>query len=281
METIFCPTDFSPAAGNALQYANQLAHWLQARLVLFHNIPEPAMPAHQSFGGVLYAEPIRDPAHRQAQLARLEAWQDRLAGAGGSKPLRYESQVRYGPTQDNIAATALANGADLIVLGSKHGEGLRQLLKGSVVGEVIRQAPCPVLIIPPRAAFKPISRMVYASDLGDLKAAGAGFMARLAALFQTQVLFLHILQQYSDQERGKAEAAYDRFRQMLPQTDPAFHIETHAVIGEGLSQFCRRYQADLLIMGHHPQSSWENFLLGNHTTKLAAHADLPLLVLPK
>jgi nucleotide-binding universal stress UspA family protein len=279
METILCPTDFSAASRNALRYADQLARWMQARLILFHNIPEPAMPAHQSFGGVLYAEPIRDPGYRQARQDRLEAWKDQLASPGGSQPIGYESHVRYGLTQDNIAAEALANQANLIVLGSKHNEGLKRIIKGSVVSGVIRQSPCPVLIIPPHALFKPLTRLVYASSLMGEEAADAGFIARLAALFQARILFLHILMEYSAQEREQAEAAYDQFRQRLPQTDTAFYLETHADIGEGISQFTHRYQADLLIMGYHPHSSWESLLLENYTKKMASHPDLPLLII--
>jgi nucleotide-binding universal stress UspA family protein len=279
METILCPTDFSPASTNALQYADQLAHWMQARLVLFHNIYEPAMPAHQSFGGVLYEEPIRDPGHRQALLDRLEAWKEKLAGAGGSQPVPYESQVRYGETEDNIAAAALAHQAALVVLGSKHSEGLKQLLKGSVVDKVIRQAPCPVLIIPPHTVFKPLNRIVYASGLVGEAGPEAGFMARLAAMFQARILFLHILPEYSARDREQAEAAYEVFSHQLPATPTTFHLETHANIGEGISQFTQRHQADLLVMGYHPQRSWERFLFVNYTRKMAAHADLPLLII--
>jgi nucleotide-binding universal stress UspA family protein len=41
METILMPTDFSPAAGNALDYAVELAKFFDAQLILVHAYPIP------------------------------------------------------------------------------------------------------------------------------------------------------------------------------------------------------------------------------------------------
>jgi nucleotide-binding universal stress UspA family protein len=278
METILCPTDFSPSSRNAIRYADQLAHWMQARMILFHNIYEPVTAHAGSYGGVLYAEPIRDPGYRQARLARLNAWTNKLAIAGGSQPIRYESQIRYGVAQHNIAQEALTNRADLIVLGSKRDEGLKLIFSRSVVGEVIQQSPCPVLIIPPQATFKPLTRIVFATSLLGEDDADLSLIAQLAAAFQAQLLFLHIMTEYSAIERQEAEIIFNQFRQKLPDTNTDFYIETHQDIEEGISQFTRHHQADLLIIGYHPQSFWERILLGDHTQAIASHATLPVLI---
>lgn len=280
METIICPTNFSTSSEHAIRYADQLAHWMQARMILFHNINEPATAPAGSYGGVLYAEPIRDPGYREAQLARLNAWKNKLASAGGSQPIRYESQVSYGLAQHNIVGEALANRADLIVMGSKRDEGLKQIFRKSVVGDVIRQSPCPVLLIPPQATFKPLTRIVFATSLFGEDEADLGFIAQLTAAFQAQLLFLHIMPEYSAVERQEAETIFNRFRQKLPDTSTDFYIETHQDIEEGISQFTRHHQADLLIIGYHPQSFWERLLLGDHTQATASHATLPLLIIP-
>lgn len=279
METIFCPTDFSPASENAIRYADQLAHWLQARIILFHNIYEPLRPAIKSFGGVHYAEPIRDAGYRQQQLDQLHAWREKFAGTGGSQPVRYETKIRYGPTQDNIAEEAQRNHANVIVLGSKERQGLKQLFTGSVVGDVVRQSPCPVLIVPADTAFQPITKIVFAISLLDQNSADLAFLARLATLFQAKIFFLHILTQYSGSERQQVEAAFEQFRQSLPSTPAALHVETHDNIESGIVQFTRQLQADLLVMGYHPHSFLEGLILGDRTKSMASHPALPLLVL--
>jgi nucleotide-binding universal stress UspA family protein len=279
MHTIFCPTDFSPSSENALRYAGQLAHWIQAHVILFHNIFEPVTTRYGSYGGVLYSEPIRDQGHRQAQLARLEAWKSKLAGLGGSRPVSYGCQVRYGLTQVIIPEEAQANRADLVVLASKRGAGLKQLFRSSVGGEVIRQSPCPVLLIPSQATFTPVNTIVFATSLLEEDTPDLGFIAQLAATFQSQLLFLHILTEYSALERQEAETIFNHFRQKLPDTNTGFYVETHQDIEAGISQFIRQHQADLLVMGYHHHSPWERFLLGDPTQTIATPITLPLLVI--
>jgi nucleotide-binding universal stress UspA family protein len=116
---------------------------------------------------------------------------------------------------------------------------------------------------------------LFGEDEADLN-----LIAQLAAAFQARLLFLHIMPEYSAMERQEAETIFNRFRQKLPDTSTDFYIETHQDIEEGISQFTRHHQADLLIIGYHPQSFWERLLLGDHTQAIDSHATLPLLIIP-
>jgi hypothetical protein len=61
------------------------------------------------------------------------------------------------------------------------------------------------------------------------------------------------------------------------------HIYGHTREGHilaGINQFTRLHQANLLVIGYHPHSGWESFILGKHTQKMASHPNLPLLILP-
>ncbi|MGV3641665.1 MAG: universal stress protein [Adhaeribacter sp.] len=279
MQTILCPTDFSPASENATRYADQLALWAQARLVLLHNIHEPVAPDVKSFGGVMYAEPIRDPGLRQRQLDQLEALKARLSGAGGSRPVDYQTQLCYGQTHANIAAEARNSQASLVVVASKRHEAWKQLFQGSVLPDVIRQAPCPVLIVPPDATFRPYSKIVFASSLLEEESGDLHLVSELASLFQATILFLHILTEFSLKERRQAEAVFLRFRQKLPGANTTLFIETHDQISEGITRFTTQAQADLLVMGHHSYNFWESLFIEDFTQSVVRHSNLPLLVI--
>lgn len=279
MQTILCPTDFSPASEHAIRYADHLAHWMQAEMILFHNIHEPVAPDLKSFGGVLYAEPIRDPGQKQRLLDQLEALKGRLADKGGSSPLSYVTKLSYGLTHENIAAEARNSQASLVAVASKRGEGWKQLFQGSVLPDVVREAPCPVLIIPPDASFKPYKKIVFASSLLEDDSADMHMVAELADLFQAEILFLHILTEYSVEERQQAEAAFLQFRQKLPSANASLFIETHDQITEGINQFTQQAQADLLVMGYHSHSFWESLFLEDYTKNLVQQSHVPMLVI--
>ncbi|MGV3504553.1 MAG: universal stress protein [Adhaeribacter sp.] len=279
MQTILCPTDFSPASEQAIRYADQLAHWMQAQVVLLHNIHEAVAPDVKSFGGVLYAEPIRDAGQKQRQLDQLEALKARLTSAGGSRPVAYQTLLSYGQTHDNIAAEARHCQADLVVVASKRGEAWKQLFQGSVLPDVIRQAPCPVLVIPPDASFKPYSRIVFASSLLEEDSSDLHLVSELADLFQAAIYFLHILTEFSVREKRKAEAVFLRFRQKMPAANTSLYIETHDQITEGITRFATQAQADLLVMGYHSYNFWESLFIEDFTKRVVKHSNIPLLVI--
>ncbi|NWG86190.1 MAG: universal stress protein [Hydrogenophilaceae bacterium] len=60
-----------------------------------------------------------------------------------------EGRVVEGRTDEVIVATAEADGADLIVLGTHGRTGLKKILVGSIAERVIGQADCPVLVVKP------------------------------------------------------------------------------------------------------------------------------------
>ena len=59
-----------------------------------------------------------------------------------------ETVVEFGDPADAIRAAAMERRVDLIVVGSHHKGGLQRLLTGSVVAELQRDCPCPVLVVP-------------------------------------------------------------------------------------------------------------------------------------
>lgn len=85
-------------------------------------------------------EPGLVEAAREERLrALLEAAREEVAGEG-------EIQVEAGEPAEALASQGVE--LDLLVIGS-HGRGrLGRTLRGSVSGEVIRTAPCPVLVVP-------------------------------------------------------------------------------------------------------------------------------------
>ena len=74
------------------------------------------------------------------------ALRDRLAGAG----LTTTALLIEGPAAEKIAAEARRLGCGLIVVGAHQRGLLGHWLHGSTSQEVLRDAPCPVLVVPVR-----------------------------------------------------------------------------------------------------------------------------------
>jgi nucleotide-binding universal stress UspA family protein len=137
---ICCATDFSDASRFAMEEAADLARAFEAELVLVH--VHDTRP--QIGTGVI--EWSRLPfALAAVDLERdICAWRCEAEKRSGS---RVRSAVLAGDPAAEIVRFARERGADLLVVG-KHGRTrLERFVLGSVAEKVVRQAPCPVLVV--------------------------------------------------------------------------------------------------------------------------------------
>jgi nucleotide-binding universal stress UspA family protein len=284
METILIPTDFSAAAEKAIRYVKDLAQRTPCRLVLLHTIYEPVLTESIPYGGVPYgglpyAEPFRDPEYRQAQQHKLDDLKKSLQKKPWLMPTSFDTKIRYGETKDIISQVAHEEQADLIVLGTEGSAGLEEIVQGSVIAGVIKRAPCPVLIIPPKAVFRNIHKIVFATDLEGEPYGEVVFVSKLAGLFDAEILFLHVLDQDTPARHQKAQQDLERFKKRLAFRKASFHLQVNSHIEAGIQEFARHHKADLLVMAYHPRNFWQHLVAKDYTQKMAYHTTLPLLVI--
>ena len=134
---ICCPTDFSESSRGALEEAAQIARRYGASLTLLH-VVEPAATAAE----VAFAPP---PGWAEdASAATLASWK---ADAERMRGGQVATSIVSGGAAVAIVDFVRSIGADLIVMGSHGRKGFRRLVLGSVAEQVVRTAPCEVLVV--------------------------------------------------------------------------------------------------------------------------------------
>lgn len=139
MSRIVVGVDGSPASIQALQQAVDLAAALSADVDAVHTWLV-------TYGAT---ELSMMPAVPSAELQ--QAAEQTLAEAVAAVDPKGVT-VRQVVTEGDAASTLLdaAQGADMVVVGSRGHGGFVGLLLGSVTHKVIHHAPCPVLVVPNR-----------------------------------------------------------------------------------------------------------------------------------
>ena len=134
---ILVPIDFSPGSEHALDYACSLAGKLDATIHLVNAIGA-GLPELNAALTDQMIETLRTGA--MAQLEKL---------AEARKPaVRFGKLiVQPGEARDAILETVASVRPDLIVIGSHGRRGVSRFVLGSVAEEVVRRAPCPVLVV--------------------------------------------------------------------------------------------------------------------------------------
>jgi nucleotide-binding universal stress UspA family protein len=152
---VLAPTDFSLTSRLALPLAAEFAALYGADLDLLH-VLEPIRFAEIIAGTQLAAgllPELRDEAERHLAAltdspALAETLSDPEAPIEGGVPARTGYHIAEGRAAEAIAATARAQGADVLVMAKRGLHGVEQPLLGSVTERVCRLAPCSVLVVP-------------------------------------------------------------------------------------------------------------------------------------
>jgi nucleotide-binding universal stress UspA family protein len=136
LQRIAVAYDGSVESRHALQTAIALAEHAGASLTLIHVIK----PAATGYG--LAVQTIEEGDTERAEGNRILGEARELVPDG----LPAEGRLLHGPPADVLAEVTV--GFDLLVLGSRGHGSLMGTALGSVSGPLVRQAPCPVLVIP-------------------------------------------------------------------------------------------------------------------------------------
>lgn len=141
LQRILVPTDFSDTTREMLEAARELASPTKAELHVLHVAANPglSMPGEEADRR---ARDLREQLERVAQPAALDG-------------LPITCVVRHGRPWAEVVAYAREVKADLIVTGTRSRTGLAYAVMGSVAEQVVRHAPCPVLVVRPPGEDEP------------------------------------------------------------------------------------------------------------------------------
>ncbi len=151
-ERVVVPLDGSAEAERVIPYVDALAKGLGAQVFLLHAMPAtgtiipPAASAVPAGGPYVDAGDMLAAQRREAD--EMVAYLDALAGRLGGAGLIVEYDLDEGSPARVIVDYARNNRASLIVM-TTHGGGVPEESEvGETAGAVLRDAPCPVLLVP-------------------------------------------------------------------------------------------------------------------------------------
>jgi len=142
IKKVVVPVDFSSNMNKVVDYGMSVADKLGAEVLFLHVINDfqgyDMMLVHPSFIGM--TKDLEQKAEeRMANL--VEDYKQRGNGVRG--------HVVVGDAADEIIDYAKLEQADMIIIGTHGVKGLEKILIGSTADQVVKKAPCPVLVFNP------------------------------------------------------------------------------------------------------------------------------------
>lgn len=241
MKTIVIPTDFSPAATNALHYGLEMAKTIDASLLLFHAYQVPVSFTDTPLV-LVSVEELKQSA--EAQLEKLKKEVEHIS----SGSLKIFTETRLGNMSDELEVLCEKIQPFAIVMGTKGTSGLEKVLFGSNTLTAIRHLKWPVITVPPGKQFGTgIKRIGFACDYKEVvKTTPAAAIIQFAKAFQAA---LHVLNVDYHDKHFKPETPEQSalLHTMLEECNPVYHFIEHKDVEDGINEFAEKNNIDLVI----------------------------------
>lgn len=148
-QKILVAIDQSPQSEAVVEQATQLAQLAGAKLLIVHCLTLPQM--HQDFGDRYNAnlESFMQLAQQQMNEAmdQTRKWMTGFVQAAKARGIEADWDWCIGDAGSQLCTVAKDWGADLIVVGRRGHQGIKELLLGSVSNYIVHRAPCAVMIV--------------------------------------------------------------------------------------------------------------------------------------
>lgn len=274
MKTILVPTDFSPNAENALNYAIAIAGKYNARIIVFHawQIVYPTVDI--PIPGELISSQMHD-----AELNAIANMKPLCHNAHAAGIADCDQVNRQGDLVRLIPEIIKEYHVDMVIMGTRGAKGFKEVLLGTNTAKIIREVECPVIAVPEKATFKGMSHITYATDYNSSDLSILKKVVDLAKTFQARLTLLHISDEHYPissaehimkifAEKVQGRVNYDRIDFKVINADNA---------EETLDEYVKRKHADLFVMSAMHRDIFDKLFGKSMTEKAAYHTRMPLM----
>lgn len=278
MKTILFPTDFSENATHASDYAGLLAQKFNANVVLLTIYSMPIFTDYQ----IPYDIQDFSSEMKAASEKNLERFALKFIETSNLPKERISQRVEYGFVADIITETAKDLKADMIVMGTKGASNLLERWIGTTAQTVMKNAECPVWIIPQNAKITYPQKFLYAADLQEDEISATQKVMQFATPLQALCKVVHIDDYFEVNINQEVKEKISDLKEEFKDDDNVFvrNIRRDDII-EGLETYIKSYKPDVLALAVYEKSLFSKIFEQSVTNHFVFEANLPMLIFRK
>ena len=287
-------TDFSERSGRAVEAAAAFARrHRSARVHLAHVVP---------FTGFYDVIPPTYSRTRQAEVQKqaLDGAHARLEQLANALTIdaRVTYEAKLGRPGRDLAAIARDVNADVFIVTSHGRRAVARTVLGSVASNLVRTAPCPVLVIRPDGPALPEAKEILAAvDLSPVSEAVLRHAVRLATPTGATVRALALCEPplwVADVNAGfpgllgreNLEALVAQLQRALDElaarvrtdrVDVKTEVLRRGPPAETIVEIAESVRPGILVVGTSGRNAWHRFIVGTTASRVVAEARCPVM----
>ena len=270
MKRILVPTDFSEYAENALKAAALIAKKNNSEIFLLHLLELPSQMNDAIVGGSSIPEVMLYIKKANEMLQKIKE-QPYLNG------ITINASVQFEKAFDGILSFNKKNEIDLIVMGSHGASGMEEILIGSNAEKVVRLSEIPVLVVKKDTKELKFENFVFASDFSKETEEPFKKMLEFANIFDANLFLVLISTPNSFKTTFEAEETMNQFIKNYDIKNYSLHIFNDTNIENGITNFSKKINADLIGICTHGRTGLAHFFNGSISEDLVNHIAKPVI----
>ncbi len=271
MKSIIAATDFSSTSTNAVYYAAEMAKLINAELVLVnvYNIPV------NYTDGIVMPVPLEE-LKTSSEKALDDLRKDILNKSGST--ITVSARTRMGYVAEELEGLCSSIHPYAVVIGTRGKSNLEKTVFGSSALSIIKHLTSPVLCIPPGRKFDGgIKKAGFACDFKEVdETVPAELIRQFIKSFKAALHILHVDykdKHYNSGTPAESLAIYHMFEDLKPQ----YHFIDNPDIEDGINEFSRNNQLDLLITIPKKHNIVEKIFRKSSTKQLINELPVPVM----
>lgn len=270
MKKILVPTDFSEHAEYALKVAAQIAKKNNCELFILNLLDLPTHLNDEVNRGVNIPEVM-------LFLKKTNDNLDELASESYLHGLEVTTTAKIEKAFEGIVTYSKEHDIDLIVMGSHGSSGFHEMMIGSNTEKIVRTSHVPVLVIKHEIEDFKATNFVFASDFTSEIKKPFQQLVDFANIFEADLNLVMINTPNNFKSTIVAEQIMKDFVKDFTIKKYSTHIFNDTNVENGILNFAKRMDADLIGMCTHGRTGFAHFFNGSISEDLVNHAVRPVI----
>lgn len=261
------PLDFSENSYKALEFALTMADKKKGKITLVYVV-------ELAYDFASQAAIALDSMFREGEKL-LKQTIEKYQGSG----VAMDYQILEGNPAITVARIAEESQANLIIMGTQGASGIKKALIGTTTVSMIREASCPVLVVPAQANVSQIRKVTLALEFANHEEKFIAWIVEMSKRWELGLEILHV----QTNQGFKEELAVLGMEKFLEKNYPEIKAKIHtfyaSTASEGLEFYMEENDNMILVMCHQHRNLWDQILQKSQSIKMAYHTHIPLLIM--
>ncbi|HCO84478.1 MAG TPA: universal stress protein [Arenibacter sp.] len=269
MKKIIVPVDFSEQSENALKTAASIATKYGSEIFVLHmlELSEALVSSNEQ-------------AHYEQAVFLIKLAEKRFETFLEKpylKGIKVTPIVKHHKVYSEVNEVAEKHQADLIVMGSRGTDGIKEIFVGSNAEKMVRNSNVPVLVIKDYIEGFEVKRFVFACDFEEENLEPFQRAKNLADKFGAELILVNI--NTPGDNFLSTKDAFKKINKFLHLAKASLEVEIYSdySVERGILAFSESRNADLIGLPTHGRKGLSHFLMGSIGEDVTNHSKIPVI----